>query len=331
MDKSYETFRDPETQAMIAECGYRVADYMHQEQIGSLVLVDQAARNLHIPIRSAWNLEYPSDPKPTVYFLNPDGFLVPDIHDDTDYIGREHKMEYTRRGMAYGDYMFERMLNPFINIDAKERAFHARATDLQTNRRDEIAQELTGHIAQAIPKDERFNGRVLVLDACRHSGGAVEGITRAIRDVGVIDVRTGVVNNILNRGDDPDFIVFDDSEIKDDCKPFGIQSGLQRTDQMLPKLSPGGLDPNAKQAKRELHNLAKHLPELRDRFNDQRTQRKQIETLPRDVQALLDTILGETVRFDMRLLGGRDFIILSGSAEDGAANTPYPNVDWPQG
>lgn len=292
----YEYFHDVETRAMIAECGFRVAEYLHDEQVGSLVLVDQAARNLHIPIRGAWDLEYPDEAKPTTYFLNPDGFYTPDIHDTIDYTAREHKMAYSRQGLTYSEYMLDQLFDPYSSVDTERRALRAERRDLTVDRRHEIASQLTPLAGKAIQRDSQFNGKVLVLDACRHTGRAAEGIVRALRDIGVIDVRTGVVNNIRNRGDDPDFIVFGNDEIEDACKPFGTQSGMARTAEMVPRMISTTLSDQAIQAKRELHAMVHDFTNLRDVFSAQAHQRQELRTFPADVQALLEDVFGREVR-----------------------------------
>lgn len=299
----YQYFPDPAERAMIAECGFRVAEYLHDEQIGSLVLVDQAARNIHIPVRDAWEIEYPDEQKPTVYFLNPDGFLSPDIHTDTDYAQALSKAMIQRTGITQHDFLLAAALLPEIQDEIKLGGQIARAHDAETDRRHEIAVGLTSLASATIPRDEQFNGRVLVLDACRHSGGSTEGIARALRDIGIIDVRTGVVNNISNEGEDPDLVVFDDNEIEDVCKPFGIQLGLDRTPTLTSGVTPDGLHKYAKLARVELHAMREELPELRTAFANQARQRQEAAQLPPDIRSMLSDVFGDSVVIEL-LEGG---------------------------
>lgn len=328
----YETFPQLETQAMIAECGFRVAEYLHDEGMGSLVLVDQAARNLHIPIRAAWDYQYPDETKPSVYFLDPGGFMTPDIHGQGHYIHREHKMEYTNRGIRYGQYMIELMLDPFLGVEVESRALRKMLDDFHPGRRAEIASEATTLVARTAQQDERFNGRVLVLDACRHSGASAEGIVRALKDIGVVDVRSGVVNNIRNKRFEPDYIVFDDTEIEDVCKPYGTQSGIDRTEQMIPRISTRGLSHEARQAKRDLHRMSKELPELRAKFAGISEGRELTNELPPEIIEMLMNSLGGKVDLRTVIIGKAGSLILplTCSTEHGSAGFVDDNIERPQ-
>ncbi|TXG76350.1 hypothetical protein E6P97_03750 [Patescibacteria group bacterium] len=291
----FRYFSDPAERAMIAECGFRVAEYLHEEQIGSLVLVDQAARNIHIPVRDAWDIAYPEAAKPTVYFLNPDGFLSPDIHTDADYAQVLSKAMIQRTGMTQHDFMLSKALIPKLADDIMHGAQLVREHDTQGDRRHEIAAQLTDLAAIAIPRDGHFNGRVLVLDACRHSGGSTEGITRALKDIGIIDVRTGVVNNTRNETEDPDFVVFENDEIEDVCKPFGPQLGLGRTPDLVSESTAAGLHEYARMARTELHHMKSELAELRETFAEGVRQRQETARLPMDIRSLLGEIFGSNV------------------------------------
>jgi hypothetical protein len=99
----------------------------------------------------------------------------------------------------------------------------------------------------------------------------MDGITTALRDINTLDVRTGVVNNIRNRTvDNPDFVVFDDYEIKDVCKPFGPQEGLVKGDgrSQVVSVGPRGLSYNDRLARVELHEMMRNGAALRRQFNN---------------------------------------------------------------
>ncbi len=264
----FEYFRDPNERAMIAECGYRVADYLKQEGIGTLVLVDRAARNLYIPVREAFRDQNPDARLPGVYFLNPSGFICPDTHDQISYNSRA-LVSLLESAETLQEAVSSVRKHPMTFAGAMASGAWKRQQDKLTDKRAKIDEKLTPLFAQAVEHDDSFNGSVLVLDACWHSGSSVKGIAQSLRNIGVIDVRTGVVNDIRSA----DFVVFEDYEIEDDCKPFGTQRGLTKGEgeKLTSSLASWkGLSDDARLARRELHLLMQQGQELRDDFAESR-------------------------------------------------------------
>jgi hypothetical protein len=315
----YEFFREPETRAMIAECGFRVAEYLHEEQIGTIVLVDRAARNLHIPVRSAWQESYPDEPAPTVYFLNPDGFLSPETHGEAGYTKVVIKEQAQKSGLSSGEQ--HQVINNSVlrSLHALARIHRRMRDDRVANRGYFHAAELTGLADTAIRQDDRFNGSVLVLDACTHSGGSLKGIADTMRRIGISDVRTGVVSNVSNMGHDVDYIVFDNLSAPVSCRPFGPQDGIYETGGKIPTIAGTGLHPTAKQARRELHQMSQNLGKLRETYSEDRA---------------LDLRLTQTSPSLLRIIGdiipGMQIITTEGSVEVRFDPSQLANDDEPR-
>ncbi len=275
----FEYFTSPVERGMLAECGFRVAEYLHEEAIGSLVLVDTAARNMYIPVGDAHEQLYPGEKAYTTYFLNPAGFLSPETHNEDIYTKYVlHKVaemsdQLTPRetiDLALGNRRFMRR--------ARATARRERIADTIQGGRTDVAAELTPAFQAAVEKDPNFNGRVLVLDGCKHTGAAMEGITNALEDIGVMDVRTGVMNNHEDFSEDPDFVAFADDELPAyTCKPFGPQRGIAKGlgEGQTCTLREGGLTETDRLARKELHLLMKDSSDDREAFSDYVRRRKQ--------------------------------------------------------
>ncbi len=327
----FEYFTNPQERAMIAEAGYRVAEYLRQEDIGTLVLVDRAVRNLQIPIRAAFEEVAPDETRPSIYFLNPAGFLSPDVHHEDEYYVRAIQNYAETSEVSYGRLASELAFNPRLDRQLRSQGRKDYRFDLLMGGRSQVAGRFTPQFLEAVQKDEKFNGRVLVLDACRHTGASMDGITTALRDINTLDVRTGVVNNIRNRTvDNPDFVVFDDFEIKDVCKPFGPQEGLVKGDGRSQVVSVGtrGLSYNDRLARVELHEMMRNGAALRRQFNngcgDGRLSRFELGRRtfggPAELQSLILDALGLSIGF------------IEVQSSDGAGHESfeeYPDSSWP--
>jgi hypothetical protein len=291
----YEYYDSPEARAMIAECGFRLASYIQQEDIGSVVLVDRAARNLYIPIGEAYSqLGGDVYKAPRFYFLNPAGFMSPQQHDMTDYTTRAVQAESEKAGIS--EHAMIKRVHRSNRLYGKvmRKAEDSFVDDVKDGGQYHVAKKLTTAFDEAIKKDGRFNSRVLVVDACMHSGGSLRGITTALKDIGVIDVRTAVVNAQRNRTTyQPDFLVFGNQEIVDRCKPFGPQEGIQKGDgaSLISTLAKDGLSQQARQARKELHMIMKQAPELRQNFAQSQSQDHW--QLPRAMSLLMDAIFSQ--------------------------------------
>lgn len=70
----YKYFKDPESRKDIFEIAKGVSEYLIENNINQLVLIDRAARPAHVAIREYWKNVYPDKDIPSVFFINPNGF-----------------------------------------------------------------------------------------------------------------------------------------------------------------------------------------------------------------------------------------------------------------
>jgi hypothetical protein len=292
---NYDYFRSPETRAMIAECGFRVAEYLHDEQIASLALVDTAARNLHIPIRAAWKHEYPDEPAPTVYFLNPDGFVSPETHDMDGYIRAVIKEQAVNRGVTSGEQYNASTSSTFGRLRLYSSARARIRNDTLAAMGHLNASAFTASVDTAIRRDNRFNGRVLVLDVCTHTGGSIRGIAETMKNIGIIDVRTGVVSNVSNLGHDVDYVVFDEDEAPLECRPFGVHRGILTSRNQISSVSSAGISESAKKARGELYHMSEELASLRDAYTGANSVSVRLSRLPSGILEVMSAGIISTI------------------------------------
>jgi hypothetical protein len=219
--------------------------------------------------------------------LNPAGFLSPEVHSIDEYVKRVAQGMSEESGMSDRDFVEAAKLDTELLSLIIGAGEHDYINDAIKGGRQTVASRFTGLADKAIRRDKKFNGRVLVMDACIHSGAAMDGISTALQDIGIIDVRTGAVNNITNHTNcDPDFVVFQNHEILDLCKPFGPQHGLSKiAGTMTTQRSKQGLSDESKLARKELHMIMQDANALRDAFNHDTRLRQ-----PTDLTFLLGAI-----------------------------------------
>lgn len=69
-----EIFKQENNLEEIYQFSREVAEYLQQENIHNLVLIDRSARNFYVGVKEYWQAKFPEDKEPNYYFLNPEGF-----------------------------------------------------------------------------------------------------------------------------------------------------------------------------------------------------------------------------------------------------------------
>lgn len=74
--RRYEFFEDAiERQELFDYCK-KVAEYLHDEGIADLVIIDRSSRPVYIGVKEYWRHAYPGEKSPNMYFMNPNGFRL---------------------------------------------------------------------------------------------------------------------------------------------------------------------------------------------------------------------------------------------------------------
>jgi hypothetical protein len=160
----YEFFEKPQARKEIYLIGKGLTRYLHDKNIHQLVLIDRSARPAYIAVQEYWNTAYPDEKMPQIYFVNPQGFKskrdvasVPVFYFLEDAINKEYRSE-NPSGARYQNE---------ITRDFKESY-----------------RELMKH----------RNEKVMLFDACIHSGGSLTPIIRTMQQNNFLHLQVGVVH-----------------------------------------------------------------------------------------------------------------------------------------
>jgi hypothetical protein len=72
---NYYFFDNPQSRRDIFEIAQNVSQYLYENDINQLVLIDRSARPTYIAIQEYWKIIYPNKKIPKTFFINPNGFI----------------------------------------------------------------------------------------------------------------------------------------------------------------------------------------------------------------------------------------------------------------
>lgn len=308
--EDFEYFVTPEVRGMIAETGFRTADYLLEQEIGSVVLVDNSARNMHVPIREAYRQLSPDTELPSIYFLNPMAFISPDVHSLTDYDKRALNLEAEKQDVSLTEMIRIAGFNPRLGVEIAQSVDRQYGFDQITDKRRMIAARMTPLVDKIIKCDPRFNGRVLVMDACSHSGASLNGITTALQDIGITEVQKGAVVSDPRERSSLDFAAFRSSETDFTCPPFGHQDGLLKGDDSSFTVKPSleGLSKRDKLARKEIRQIMAHSDEARAEFAETQTA-----PFYSNEESILDNVIETLFGSNAKIISSGSGIIIASS------------------
>jgi hypothetical protein len=178
--------------------------YIHENHIGSIALIDTAARPFHIPLIHAWNQKYGDNAdqkRPPIFFINPSGFR-----------SQEHTMPAIEWAIA---------IQAFLKRRPVERPSQRRS-----------AESILGSFATKYPGlYEQREKPALVIDSCLHTGNAVSHVIASMQAVGFQDVRlmVGYLDPRTKNLDCTPDVVLSKTQLIGKCYPFGIDTRVNKT------------------------------------------------------------------------------------------------------
>lgn len=184
----------------------RITDYLKDNNIGNILLLDRAARPAGIALSTSWREKYPYTKRPfDIYFVNPRGFVTQE-----ELAGKDGFLGPSRKSF---ELFLSRRTGDIYDPSASGRTVDAIKADFETT-----------YPRLADARDEA----VLVFDNCIHEGRSMIPIVARLGQFGFTDVRIGVAGNANNRsGLTPDFVAFSDFQ-GPTCGIFGIDSLVQK-------------------------------------------------------------------------------------------------------
>lgn len=197
--KEYEFFKWEDSRNEVFEFSKAIAEYLKEDDIQDLVIVDRSSRPLYIGVKEYWKDAYPDTPMPNIYFVNPKGFK------NIDEVNLFELKAANEEGVWKGD----------------------RDEELNTVRsKYEVLEEFENVYPKLIQDKDK---PILVFDTCIHSGNTLLPLITTLDELGFSDVRVGSVNP-SERGSsvETDFFITKRSPEKG-CYPFDRDRMIEKT------------------------------------------------------------------------------------------------------
>lgn len=175
----------------------KICEYLTENNISSVIFVDEAARTAFHGLRAFWQLKSPDQQKMpfNAYFINPRGFLT-----EKDLNSR--RLGISRRSREEGLDLLKELSDVH---QGKGRS----------------KKEIMDDFVKTYPNLMRVNdGPVLVYDNCIHNGETLKPILKILKELNFQDVRIGVATDGWNRsGIKPNFVALYSKD--KNCYVFG--------------------------------------------------------------------------------------------------------------
>lgn len=196
---NYEFFKDDLERSQLFEYCKAVAEYLKEQEIPNILIIDRSARPIYIGIKDYFQAKYPKQEKPGIYFINPKGLLPEEklTPQDITEIAEANR----------------------LSVDIEEGP-----DEVKTEKEiEEEFQEIYKHLI----KDK--TNPVLVFDTCIHSGQSITSVKDILEKNGFTEVLTGTVNPTQ-----PDSKVKSDFYISPTisdkyCHPFDRDGMIEKT------------------------------------------------------------------------------------------------------
>lgn len=194
----YEMFPLIEERKEVVTICNKVVEYLHDNQILNLALIDRSARPVYVGVLKLWKKKYPEEPSPHIYFFNPNGFIDDDLALSAGPSGYPRAVELVSVASQSADDIGSMM------------DFIGKTTKTIRNDFKDTFKQLT----------EEKDKPLLVFDNCIHMGRASKPILDTLKGMGFSKVTFGVSSNDRNYTDiTPDLICLDKTPLGI-CYPF---------------------------------------------------------------------------------------------------------------
>lgn len=192
--RRYEYFDNEYSREDIFMYSKGMSEYILKNNIANIIFMDRAARPAWVGVDEYWNLKYKDIPKPSFYFVNPDGFMT--------------------------DEFIEKAKNVSMIIENK---LHDNISD------DDVRKQLKSKYKALINSKDK---PLLLFDTCSHSGDTLISVKRILGLEGFTDVRTATATSPDKGSRVKSVIRFDNSNFNS-CMPFGLERSIKTTSQNI--------------------------------------------------------------------------------------------------
>jgi hypothetical protein len=210
------------------------ADFIHNNGISTVVLVDTSARNARHPIQKGLEELYP-DEKVDFFFLNPNGFVDPAALDEMSSMSYDLREDFDKAGL---DIDRDKNIDAIIEGIGLEKTHalgvlqaydHGKIQDgIPVGKRlnIEFMRETVDRLKKV--RDVNESGNVLIFDQCMHQGLTLRLCKKILEEAFPSrQFYTGVVDYApASTSFKPDFVVLQPEYYEPvGCRYFGTYSG----------------------------------------------------------------------------------------------------------
>jgi len=202
-NQEYKFFPDAESRDDLFYFTQKVAEYLKENKIKNLILIDRAIRPIYVGLQEYWKAKYPYQEKFKIYFINPWGIENKEDLSDSDLKS-----------------LYQKTIENLDDLDILNNS--------EPRSKEEIEKEFREKFSQLIKeKDEPL----LILDACLHEGVTISKVKDFFRNEGFSKIFTGVLNLHSQESKfEPDFYlkIPEEKDFKK-CFPFGDEILVAKT------------------------------------------------------------------------------------------------------
>ena len=201
----FEFFDTPAARRELYTITKNLAEYVHDQGIENLVLMDRAARPAYQALQRYWKAVYKDKRMPDVYFINPKGFM-------------------TEERLAKRDPINKAPISTYFEIHAIKTGDVMDPENIRDE--DEIIQDFN-EVYHRLLKDPTDD--TLIFDVCLHSGKSMEPVLEALREAGVPNIQWGLAGDHrrFNRRLKPDFVA-SKGTVDMWCMPFAADKSVEK-------------------------------------------------------------------------------------------------------
>ncbi len=196
----YNTFfNDKSERKEIFEFSAAVAEYLVNEKIPNLVIIDRSARPIYVGVLEYLRDKFPEQKRPNIYFMNPKGFK-------------------SREELSQSE------INEILE-DCEYKDDALEEPDLIRSKEDILKEfdEIYGRLLSEKDKP------VLIFDTCLHSGDSLAPVKEIFEEKGFADIRIGAVNPApFDSKVDTDFYITTKAP-RNHCYPFDKDRIIEKT------------------------------------------------------------------------------------------------------
>lgn len=204
--EEYRYFTKPKVRENIYTFCKELTEYLHREKIPNIIILDRSARPAWVGIDEYWKLHFKNEPRPGIYFVNPDGF-------------NSVRKTIKEQNMSEVEVLFDSLLlaSTGDSLIVSEKTKH----DENNRKQFENAYKLL---------EKQKEKPLAIFDNCIHTGATIIPVLHYLYQNGYKDIRIAVADT-----------KFDSSGVRVDkelgkttmiaCSVFGFDnSGVEKGD-----------------------------------------------------------------------------------------------------